>query len=384
MIRSALLFCVLVLASIVAGCAPPPVPRVAAKSCDISSIIHQLKPGFSPVDYGNCIPGRSCGFQDPTQYLADPPSPAAVSAIQGAYGVAPASFQAALCGLYAIYIDTDTDQSKPSAWGMRERLFPNASGLGGYREHIGISATLLATLDPQKPYASYEKSILLGLLQPNPSGPTTHPRLRRGAATWASGLTFTANPDPAPPSLSPSPTAIAVLAILAHEMGHIVWFDKVVGQSISASNGPSPVTDNFTPISWKALNHQHGFRTFGAVNNDAQVQRPPVVADVVRDLNDSCNSCAANDLNSIYGKQGAYSAEWASLFATVAPDEDFVETYKLLILTGNSGGPLQSLDLAIPATNGSSAYSEYVINSLNNPQSLLYAKAQFVRPLFGP
>jgi hypothetical protein len=51
------------------------------------------------------------------------------------------------------------------------------------------------------------------------------------------------------------------------------------------------------------------------------------------------------DLASVYG------GEWASMFATVSPDEDFVETYKMWVLTNAQTNPLTSLKVAIPNTN---------------------------------
>jgi hypothetical protein len=41
------------------------------------------------------------------------------------------------------------------------------------------------------------------------------------------------------------------------------------------------------------------------------------------------------------------SAPWPSFFGSLAPDEDFVETYKLFVLT-NANSPLTSLHLTIP------------------------------------
>jgi hypothetical protein len=164
MIRRMVLLCAGCIALVVSNCSPPQQSSLAvAQSCDISSMIQELTPGFSPVDYGNCTSGAACLFNDPTTYVSVSPSknfPAEQAAIVAAYNISPAFFKNALCSLHAIYVNTDTDQTKPAAWGMRERRFPNGSG--GYRQHIGISAGLLAALSDGTqypvPYADYERN----------------------------------------------------------------------------------------------------------------------------------------------------------------------------------------------------------------------------------
>src|SRR6185312_5713186 len=132
--------------------------------------------------------------------------------------IAPPFFQAALCKLDQIYIDTDTkNPAKPSVWGMRERLNPDANNQP--RAHIGIAKVLLADLAKRpRPYAVYEDQVAGALLAPSPIIPLHS----------LTALSYAATPDPAK---RPQPAAIAVLAILAHEMGHIVWWESKVGES---------------------------------------------------------------------------------------------------------------------------------------------------------
>jgi hypothetical protein len=321
-------------------------------ACDMAAKVVELAPGFAPVDYGNCEPGSPCSFHGPRDYIgkmsrATQASDAAL--IVAAYEAAPPFFQAALCRLDHIYIDTDTkNPAKPSVWGMRERINPDANKQP--RIHIGIAKGLLTDLARQHtPYAVYENQLARALLAPSPITP----------AKSLSALSYAAAPDPAKP---PQPAAIAVLAILAHEMGHIVWWERDVGASA------------FPPISWTGKSVQHGFHEFGVENPENPPQRHPVKADVQYDLRYLGPEKAAADLQAIY------SGEWASLFATVAADEDFVETYKLVVLTEPGANPtrqaLTTLKVMIPKAAGAD-----VLATLNNPATKLAQKAKWVRDL---
>jgi hypothetical protein len=325
----------------------------ARGACDIAARVAELQPGFSPVDYGNCKPGTPCGFRGPADFAAKIAAASKTSdaaPIVAAYNAAPPFFQEALCGLDHIYIDTDAkNPAKPSVWGMRERL--NVGPNNQPRTHIGISKALLTDLLRQRtPYATYEDQIARALLAPSPLTPTPSRPV----------LSYSAAPDPAKP---PQPAAIAVLAILAHEMGHIVWWERDVGAG------------DFPTISWTGKAVQHGFHNFGVEDPENPAQRPPVKADVQYDLRYLGANKASADLHRIYS-----SGEWASLFATVADDEDFVETYKLVVLTDPAGGPgrqaLTALKVAIAGAD-----TVDVLANLNNPRTKLAQKAKFVRDL---
>ncbi|HEX3882840.1 MAG TPA: hypothetical protein VHW66_09295 [Stellaceae bacterium] len=324
----------------------------AHAACDIAGKVAELSPGFAPVGYGNCEPGPTCTFRGPHEYIGKTPAAARSSEaalIVAAYNAAPPFFQAELCRLDHIYIDTDTkNPAKPSVWGMRERI--NSEPNNQPRIHIGIAKAVLTDLARQpRPYAAYENHLAGTLLAASPTTP----------ARSLAALSYAAAPDPAK---APQPAAIAVLAILAHEMGHIVWWERDVGAS------------DFPAISWTSKAVQHGFHEFGVENPQNPAQRPPVKADVQYDLRYLGPAKAAQDLQAIY------SGEWASLFATVAADEDFVETYKLVVLTEPGGDParqaLTTLKVTIPGAAGAD-----VLANLNNPATKLAQKAKWVREL---
>jgi hypothetical protein len=328
----------------------------ARAACDIAAKVAELAPGFAPVDYGNCEPGPTCGFHGPRDFIgktsaATQASDAAL--IVAAYDAAPPFFQEALCRLDHIYIDTDTkNPAKPSVWGMRERLNPDPNNQP--RIHIGIAKALLADLARQRtPYATYEDQLARALLAPSPMTP----------ARSRDALSYAAAPDPAKP---PQAAAIAVLAILEHEMGHIVWWERDVGAS------------DFPTISWTTKGVQHGFHNFGVEDPQNPPQRHPVKADVQYDLRYLGPIKAAEDLHRIYS-----GGEWASLFATVAADEDFVETYKLVVLTDPAGGAGRQALAALKATI-TDADAVDVLANLKGPDTKLAQKAKWVRDLVAP
>jgi hypothetical protein len=318
----------------------------ADAGCDISAKVAELGPGFSPVDYGNCAPGIACNFREPREFVAKAPAAALrgeTAVIAAAYNAAPAFFQDALCRLDHIYVDTDTkDTQKPSVWGMRERLNVDPA-TGKPRTHIGISRQVLASLAKQaRPYSSYENRVARMLLSGAP----------------ANLIAYAAAPDPG----GKQPAALAVLAILAHEMGHIVWWEDDIG------SGPFP------EFSWTTKSVQHGFHNFGVEDPENPPKRRPVRADVQYALRYLPAGRAAADLRQVYG------GEWASLFATVAADEDFVETYKLVVMTDTAPGAapgrlaLTRLAVSIPHSGAGD-----ILASVKDPKTRLHDKVEWVR-----
>ena len=388
MMRSTLLISAAILASLTYGCLQPmaqpqPMPVAGGKSCTLA--IFKLKPGFSPADYGSCDGNQPCGFSPPEAYqIPAPPDDPGRLQIQAAFDAAPSFFKESLCRLDAIYIDTDpnTDGDKPLAWGLRERLVANLSG--GPREVVGISTKELATLaSAPQPLACYEQMNLRSILDYN--NPATCGPPAPGQP-WEYGVTFSASSDA--PAVPPATrTAVATLSVLAHEVGHIRWFDTIIGPAGIAANSPrilsnleTAATDSFSRICWQVGRHQHGFHRFGQANAAAFSHCDPTALSVIKAQSghDSCPICkAARLLNQVY--QG----DWGSLFASVAPDEDFVETYRLMVLFGpDGGGPVKDLGISIPNPNGD-PYSENIAANFNKPGSPLAAKVKSAKASLG-
>ena len=330
-----------------------------------------LGPGFDAANYGDCsVKGDTCD-NPPTvgtvgtgsrQVPAMPPT--AMSDIQAAFNIAPSFFKTELCNLDRIYIDTILNSNNPFARGIRERLYPADPTLPR-RKEIGISAQVWSTLASatHPPYASYENWLFTALLSPLPPG---------AATSWANAFTYQAVPDPASPSSTPSnPNAVAALAIIAHEMGHIIWFDKSAGTMTRCTKASRP---QFSLYSWPGSGVVHGFRRLGQQDNNNHTNDGPDIAKISSDLrfnsppNSGLYPAAVSDLRAVFG-----SGNWASLFATVSLDEDFVETFKLWVLT-DSGDPIIALHVNIPTLNPID-----ILARVNNPRTKLYAKTQWIQ-----
>jgi hypothetical protein len=330
--------------------------------CNIDQLVVELAPDFNAVTYGDCDDSRnSCNSPPQPAQSGTVPAmpPTAVSDIQAAFNIAPFFFQQELCGLDYIFIDTISKSTNPIVWGLRGRLHNSRHNKNLAAEHIGISAQVWTTVIGQSgPYVAYENWVLNALLTPPPA-----------ANLWMSQLTYKAAPDPASPS---TPNAIAILGILAHEMGHIIWWDRAVRDTACQVQGPLAY---FYQYSWGKRQSAHGFHRFGRQDSGNRTIDRPDNEDVVSDLRseDYAYPAAVNYLETIYG------GEWASLFATVSLDEDFVETYKLWVLTDiNNKQPLTQLQIIIPTATK----IPDIIANLNNSSSKLYAKTQWIKTCY--
>jgi hypothetical protein len=162
-----------------------------------------------------------------------------------------------------------------------------------------------------------------------------------------------------------------LLAALAHELGHVKWYETFVSSPGGPHNFRQFCDGNFfdawrggwsvvhVPPKWRELLTPAGRRRPNAVQDTHK--DPPQTADIDRaiaDNNFDGNSGAGALLDQIYKPD----APWANFFASTAPDEDFVETYKLKVLV-NADNRLQSLQLVIP-TNPS--YRKNVGDKIDN------------------
>ena len=249
---------------------------------------------------------------------ADPVDRAYTGRLTQAFDNAPGILHDGLCGVDAIFIVRDAsscnDQSCfASSFGIRVR------SANPVKRYIGISQRFL---DWWPTLGQYETALITEILSAN--------------RNW---LSISVTPKFATAGIDSRVTA--VLAALAHEMGHIVWYDT------------------FDPLSGYSLQQMRMFRASLLCNGDffaswmagAAVQPPPIFRDFLTrpnrrsatqqvadthkfDQADFINVDnnfgatayiqAVNLLAQIYATTGT----WASAFAAVAPDEDFVETYK--------------------------------------------------------
>jgi hypothetical protein len=389
MIRSALLLCGALVAAAYLACAPPPAhaqglppPAAAANPSLLCDPAGAIRPGnivdlanapfFDPKAYAICglTPGRDCRALRPVPGAQSPYA----AMIAGAFNsAASAALKRHLCGINYIYIDPNTDPSdeNAAAWGMREietDQFGNRTIEG---RHIGLRVGLLPSLTgaPQGspgPFASYQTKIIHYLLDRRSRA------LGTDAVAWVNAVGYSsANPDPGPPQ----PT-MAILGILAHEMGHILYVDHV-----QRPPPPDPDLGCTAPgvprhnhsHSWSAHAHVFGYHSFGVIDYGNRPIRSRNILHILTDLRNGDIEGARADLVKVYSDE-----EWASLFATVAADEDFVETYMLHEL--NIGRvPLTSLQITIPpASPGELPSTIEVMQGFSDPRSALSKKAMWI------
>lgn len=270
-------------------------------------------PGYIPKQFGPPQPSNPPVSLTPNQN-AD---------LTAAFTAASIPFRTALCSLDGVYIDPSAAES----WGFRD---PSTNP---QKRYIGLSAALWSPGPSAMSFHDYETQRL------------------RTALNWQ-GPSY----DPANPDLSPE----TVLAALAHEYGHIFWYDTF------KPNGHYPTDDLFGPedpssckfyVSWKKpLTGPLPWRDFGSIDvrpdgtviNEHAVNINSDNVSLQMLLNDRIARNAPNlqnDLTKLYATNG----RWASLLASFSIDEDFVETFQLVILQA-ANPPLLSMKLKI---NGS-------------------------------
>jgi hypothetical protein len=158
---------------------------------------------------------------------------------------------------------------------------------------------------------------------------------------------------------------MTVLAVLAHEVGHVFWYDAFV---IKADGSPNPggaadfsqfcggtfYTPGVTPGgvgqqgSWLLPPTVPDYRwvSFGQPRN---YHKPDDVdmTELNFDLNHGKYSEAGDLLHGIYS--GVQNGRWASALAAFSTDEDFVETFQLFVLM-HARTPLQHSRVKISGT----------------------------------
>src|SRR5260221_14153770 len=142
-----------------------------------------------------------------------------------------------------------------------------------------------------------------------------------------SGVTFT--PLPGSPTSTPWMT---VLAMLAHEVGHVRWFEANARSGYGTDFDFKRLNDCLFFLGWqnqtaKSLAPRGRWRSFGDTRNVNvnDHQNFPT-------LDDFANATNNQDRNSLLNSLLSNTQPWVSYFGANAPDEDFVETYKFSVL----------------------------------------------------
>jgi len=344
-----------------AGCVPPEQPALTARAIapvctnGVLNPVPFMKAGFYPQQPYNQGPEI-----DPT-----PVNPAIESDLAAAFRAAPPFFKASLCGLRGIYINptgcTGYDPSScgslsdtniaDNTWGFRARN----TARDGY---IAISLGLWKNNPCQggqtvcvAPLQTYETRRLLALLDvaaerdlQSLAAVQRNPPVKLPTYTMTSGV----------------PT-LTVLAALAHEYGHILWWNTFVEPGApQVSNTAAFCNGRFypggawqgTPVGIPVDRWVH----FGDITN----QPPGSDVEQLRSfLRAGKYSDAFEHLHLIYA-----NGRWASALAAFSPMEDYVETYELFVLT--SAGLRQSA----VTTFGRTTHLDSMVRDLKVPPFL--------------
>lgn len=214
------------------------------------------------------------------------------------------------------------DQSQNASWGMR--------GERGYTQ-IGIPAGLWPQNKHAINYTDYEAAVVNRLV-----GPWTN------ANNKVSFSVSGGNPAGTP--------WMTVLAVLAHELGHIRWAEVNIRGGFGQPYDFSRLNACSFFASWQfhedlKLQPKNRWRRFGERTNelDNEHLNPPKFNFDYQDA--TTDQLRGKLLLDLY----ATGQPWASYLGANAPDEDYVETYKMDVL---AGAGLTTMPMTIPTAPG--------------------------------
>lgn len=350
MLRSALILSAGLLAALGFACVavvppppPPPAPAVVPSAAAAASLVGSPKTSAVCTRTGPTTTLNASLIKTPYHpELLRPPTPisgalpgSAAQDLQQAYTVAPDFFQQKLCGLQGIYIDqtpcSGSADGQNCSWGFRDPSSGN--------EYVGLSASLWADSSPPK-FTDYETNQLGYLLQ-------LLGGVQGGIPPFEIPPFFDSQFDSQPGGDPANTPTMTVLATLAHEIGHIRWFEINVttpGGPYDFGNLNPCKNDNksFWAASWAYGNNINlleapRWRNFADIANTIYLDHVASSPSIRQFLNiqPAGYSALAQSLIRLHSK----FQPWPSLLGSLTPDEDFVETYVLGVLTYNGAVP---------------------------------------------
>ncbi len=341
----------------------PTFPRCAAQGVDSGQAFVAKKVSFLPAGFD---PRSTSGYKSPQ---CNSPVGAPYSAsLAKAFDLAPALFKEHLCGLTCVFVNQQpckdpanctVEDTVTNSWGFREQ--PSQSKAAG--RYIATSQSLWGGQPPSPENLNIFQARILNRLLAGAAGPTHDLGVLRNG------------PE------------MTVLAALAHELGHVRWFDANVQTPGGAYDFKYTIpcvgsSVSFFDLSWKFADRANlevpsRWRGFGewadptlVSSNRLEHKRGPFIAEIRSHMSSARSFGVIND------RLHLANQPWPSFFGSMTPDEDFVETYRLWVLT-NAG--LKSFSLKIPfASNNNPVRQDIVGDLIHGRKSALGQKIDCV------
>lgn len=334
MIRGALILSAGLVAALCFACVPPPGPSALRPAKFVAGIVCPVSDFLGKVSYLTTPFTPTIGAQLPAGSalpVPGPGTPAYATDLTNAFNAASPDFKQTLCSLDAIYINAVSCANSADCFGNSWGWYQSQPTAPNGRV-IAISAGLWSEAN----YSRYESDLTQSIL---PSSGVIY----SNASSCVAGVCQPVDN-----------LTMALLAALAHEAGHIGWYVEVpVGAPANFCGGrfftswdPRSVT---SPPPWRdllTLNERNHVRRHTGGGWPHVHSKPPQIDNVDRPGAGDANKFVY-DLVATANPPPPTENGWASLLAAMSPDEDFVETYELKVLT-TATPPLLSATISVP------------------------------------
>lgn len=329
MMRSTLLLCAGILAAMCLSCgqtiAPPPDGGIRVTTwplavCDADTFANSVQTVASAPPNTSTTPTPTGSIPAGGNKWTD---------LKAAFTLAPPFFRNQLCALDGVFVSADN-----RSWGLRNRQ----TG----RRYIAVADDLWNGAAHAMSFRAFENGVLKSLLK---------------------GWDKPEHPAPGGGGGPPDPER-TVLAALAHEYGHVLFYRTIV-PVLGGDGNFDPTFDNFCGDgqgnfftgnlgSWGSVTDEPPatrWRRLGEVaslHKTDDIQADDILNAVPPPGHSDTHGAGAK-LSRIYNKDStnAPRGRWAGFFSAFSPQEDFVETFKLFVLR-KANPPLMSLKIRIP------------------------------------
>jgi hypothetical protein len=236
-----------------------------------------------------------------------------------AFNASSAKLKGHLCGLNKIFVNNSPAQTRKGSWGIWEA--DDQVYAEGQKKYVAIDGDALRDIlnTPSGSLRRVENSKIAATLP-------------RGRASWNEN----ARPSFISFDSSASEASAAIVSILAHEIGHVLWHEFVKqGTNCYTAELTATWQPGWTNERWKRL----AARDSASLRNG--VPHPESVDDDAEQANGKRRAAGK-------AKRMVETKQFSSILGAASPEEDFVETYKTVVLSRSGLG---SLVLSVPDQN---------------------------------